>query len=60
MTLATTDHVHDERVQLAAAWFRENRDQCPRPIVQHLRELFGLSTREACWAIAEANREAVR
>jgi hypothetical protein len=47
---------HSQVVAVAATWFRENRDTCERPIIPALRLRFGLTPREACMAIFEANR----
>ncbi|MBB4277252.1 hypothetical protein GGE12_005055 [Rhizobium mongolense] len=49
-------HEASEQITVAATWYRQHREECPRPIVPHLRQTFGLSALEACEAIAEANR----
>ena len=56
MDLTPAEHETSEAVSLAADWYRENRHTCPRPVVRHLRTIFPISTKEACEAIAEANR----
>lgn len=48
------DHAHDERVLHAGRWYDEHRDTCPRPIVGHLRRMFGLTPAEAIEAIRQA------
>ncbi|PDT24451.1 hypothetical protein [Rhizobium hidalgonense] len=49
------DHEHSEIVVLAAQWYSEQK-QPPQPVVPELRKRFPLSAREACEALALANR----
>ena len=49
-------HETTEAVALAAMWLAGNRQDLPRPIIPHLRRMFGLTPAQACEAIAEANR----
>lgn len=52
MTRPGTEDQHDERVTIAANWYRQHRSECPRPIVGHLVRTFGLSgPREAIEAL---------
>lgn len=47
-------HESTEQITIAAAWYRQHREECPRPVVPHLRQTFGLSPLQACEAVAEA------
>ncbi|MCB1463142.1 MAG: hypothetical protein KDJ90_12115, partial [Nitratireductor sp.] len=47
-------HGQTDAATLAARWYAENRETCPRPIVPTLRTMFGLSSAEAVWAVMEA------
>lgn len=52
----TTDHEHSDAIDQAAAWLAVTpRRQRDRPAVPLLRERFGLTTPEACQAVAAAN-----
>ncbi|MCG6115228.1 MAG: hypothetical protein MEQ84_08515 [Mesorhizobium sp.] len=50
------DHETTEAVTMAAMWIIGHRHEMPRPIIPHIRRMFGLSPAQACEAIAEANR----
>jgi len=58
MELSPPEHETSEAVSVAARWYGEHRDECPRPIVPALRSMFGLSAKQACEALAEASRNA--
>jgi hypothetical protein len=49
-------HETTEAVFVAALWIVTHRHEMPRPLVPALKARFGLSQKEACLAIAEANR----
>jgi hypothetical protein len=49
-------HETTEAVTIAAAWYAAHRHEVARPIIPALRARFGLSPREACMAVAEANK----
>ncbi|XHM75755.1 hypothetical protein ABSY17_19880 [Mesorhizobium sp. ANAO-SY3R2] len=55
------DHQHTAVIDVAAQWLATTRrDQIAGPLVPVLRKRFGLSAREACQAIAEANLRRAR
>jgi hypothetical protein len=45
---------HHSAIEVAAEWFRANRDTCLRPVTRELRQRFGLSTHDAVMAISQA------
>lgn len=48
-------HESSEAIGAAAQWLASLPEaQVPKPAVPALRRRFGLSAREACWAISEA------
>ncbi len=49
-------HESTEQISVAAAWYRQHKAECPRPIIPHLRQRFGLSPLQACEALSDANR----
>lgn len=49
-------HESTEQISIAAVWYRQHRIECPRPIIRHLRQRFGLSPLQACEALSEASR----
>ena len=54
---ATTNLDHSgcgAAIDIAVAWFTENKLTCPRPIVPHLRTMFDLSAIDACAVLREA------
>jgi len=52
--MTAIDHETSAAVEMAAIWYSENRERCPRPIVPFLRERFGLTAVEVCQALTEA------
>lgn len=42
-------------IDVAAEWYKANRDTCLRPVVHELRRRFGLSTHDAVRSISLAN-----
>jgi hypothetical protein len=48
-------HQSSAAIDEAAAWYSANRDACPRPVLPEIRARFGLTTKEACGALAIAN-----
>lgn len=50
-------HESSAAISEAASWYAANRHQCERPIIPALRQRFNLTPKQACEAIAEANRQ---
>ena len=49
-------HQSSEAISIAGHWYAENRGTCERPQIPALRRRFGLTTKEACQAIAFARQ----
>lgn len=49
-------HETTEAVTLAAVWIAGHRHELARPIIPAIKALWPLTTKEACEALAEANR----
>ncbi|RVD68836.1 MAG: hypothetical protein E5V62_03020 [Mesorhizobium sp.] len=49
MAIPTTDHNSDAgHLEPMIQWLRENRAECGRPAIPHLRRRFGVSALDAC------------
>jgi hypothetical protein len=59
--LTAPEHETSAAVDEAAAWLATApRDRIGRPIIPHLREMFGLSASEAIESVREANLRRAR
>lgn len=59
MAIPTDHHIDDDsHLEPAVAWYAANRDTCPRPIVPHIRRMFGHSARDAVQVLRLGNLRA--
>lgn len=56
-SLSPPEHEHSAAIDEAARWLVDTpNDMRPKPLLPAMRERFRLAAKEACEAIAEANR----
>lgn len=56
MSNSGIDHVTSAAITEAANWYRQNCNDCPRPVLTTIRSRFGLSIVDAIEALREARR----